>query len=403
MFILLEALRSAFKAIAVNKMRSFLTSLGIIIGVASIIAVVSLVQGLEKSITEQFEGYGSNALFVQQVRDNYGRLEGDLTVDDLNKLKGVEGIEAISPQTYLFEYSEVVYKGTEHNPDVVGVMPDFAEMDGSYPEIGRFFTITDENSRKKVAVIGSKVHKELNLPENPIGELIQYGPHWLKVVGVIEEKGQIMGQDMDNFLYIPYSTAISIMGYQNQPFVFFVIRVEDMDRIDVITERIEQVLRRNHGLAPDEDDDFMVQSSEQVLQSIGQITQIITWVFGGIVGISLLVGGIGIMNIMLVSVTERTREIGICKALGATRADILLQFLLEAMVISLIGGLVGLVFGYGLGMGVAGLIPTFPPSSVPGWAVLLAMGFSMGTGIIFGILPAAKAARLDPIDALRYE
>lgn len=403
MAILLEALRSALRAIAASKMRSFLTSLGIIIGVASIIAVVSLVQGLEQSITSQFEGYGSNSLFIQQRRDNYGRLIGDLTDEDLLKLKGIDGLAAISPQTFVFEYNSVQFEGKQHGADVVGVMPDFSEMDNSYPEIGRFITTADANSRKKVAVIGPKVRDELELPENPIGEFIQYGPHWLKIIGVLESKGQMMGQDLDNYVYIPYPTAVGIMGYQKQPFVIFVARVSDVDRIDAITERVEQTLRRNHGLKPGDDNDFTIQSSDQVLQSIGQITQVITWVFGGIVGISLLVGGIGIMNIMLVSVTERTREVGICKALGATRADILLQFLLEAVIISLIGGVVGLAMGYGIGTGVASLIPNFPPSEVPVWAVMLALGFSSGVGIVFGILPAAKAARLDPIDALRYE
>jgi putative ABC transport system permease protein len=303
----------------------------------------------------------------------------------------------------VFEYSGVQYEGNQHNADVIGVMPDYAEMDSSYPEIGRFITTADANARKKVAVIGPKVRDELEMPENPIGEFIQYGPHWLKVIGVLESKGQMMGQDLDNYVYIPYPTAVGIMGYQAQPFVIFVARVADVDRIDAISDRVEQTLRRNHGLKPGDANDFMIQSSDQVLDSIGQITQVITWVFGGIVGISLLVGGIGIMNIMLVSVTERTREVGICKALGATRADILLQFLLEAMIISLIGGVVGLALGFGLGTGVSNMIPNFPPSEVPAWAIMLALGFSSGVGIVFGILPAAKAARLDPIDALRYE
>lgn len=403
MFVVIEAFRSALRAIAVSKMRSFLTSLGIIIGVASIIAVVSLVRGLETSITDQFEGYGSNSLFIQQRRDNYGRLIGDLTDDDLMKLRALDGIAAISPQTFVFEYNGVQYEGEQHSADVVGVLPDFAEMDNSYPEIGRFITGADVNARKKVAVIGPKVRDELGLPDNPIGEFIQYGPHWLKVIGVLESKGQMMGQDLDNYIYIPYPTAVGIMGYQKQPFVIFVARVDDVDRIDGISDRVEKALRRNHGLGPGDENDFMIQSSDQVLQSIGQITQVITWVFGGIVGISLLVGGIGIMNIMLVSVTERTREVGICKALGATRADILLQFLLEAIIISLIGGVIGLALGYGLGAAVANMIPNFPPSEVPAWAVMLALGFSSGVGIVFGILPAAKAARLDPIDALRYE
>lgn len=403
MLIILEALRSALRAIAASKMRSFLTSLGIIIGVASIIAVVSLVQGLESSITQQFEGYGSNSLFIQQKRDNYGRLIGDLTDEDLIKLRAIDGIAAISPQTFVFEYPSLEYNGKDHSADVVGVLPDFAEMDNSYPEIGRFITTADANARRKVAVIGPKVRDELGLPENPIGEFVRYGPHWLKVIGVLESKGQMLGQDLDNYVYIPYPTAASIIGFQQQPFVIFVARVDDVDRMPAIRDRVEQTLRRQHGLGPGDENDFTIQSSDQLLRSIGEVTQIITLVFGGIVGISLLVGGIGIMNIMLVSVTERTREVGICKALGATRADILLQFLLEAVIISLIGGFVGLAIGFGLGAAISGMIPNFPESAVPAWAIFLALGFSTGVGVIFGILPAAKAARLDPIDALRYE
>lgn len=252
-------------------------------------------------------------------------------------------------------------------------------------------------------VIGDKVRAELKLPENPIGEYVRYGPHWFKVIGVMEKKGQMMGQDLDNFVYIPYPTAVSIMGFQKQPFVMFIVRVKDVSQLDFIKEQIGRILRRQHGLSGDDEDDFQVQSSDQILESITQITSVITWVFGGVVGISLLVGGIGIMNIMLVSVTERTREIGICKALGATRANILLQFLIEALVISLIGGLIGLALGYGLGGAISQAIPNFPDSHVPLWSVVLAMGFSSGTGIVFGILPAAKASRLDPIEALRYE
>lgn len=404
LFILYEGFRSALIAIATNKLRSFLTSLGIIIGVASIIAVVSLVQGLEKSITDQLEGVGSNSLFIQQKRDNYGRLIGNLSDDDLFKLRQIDGVENIYPQTFVFEYPDLQYGAEKFAADIVGVTADAVKGDESnVPTKGRFFSNADGDSRRKVAVLGHKVAKELKLPDNPIGEFIRYGPHWFKVIGVMVEKGQMMGQDMDNIVYIPYSTAVNIIGYQKQPFVMFIVLINDAENLEFISDRMTRVLRRQHSLATDQDDDFTIQSSDQLLDTIGQITDILTLVFGGIVGISLLVGGIGIMNIMLVSVTERTREVGICKALGATRSDILLQFLIESVVISLIGGFIGLGLGYGLGIGIAAMIPNFPPSEVPVWAVALAIGFSSGTGVIFGILPAAKAARLDPIDALRYE
>jgi putative ABC transport system permease protein len=220
---------------------------------------------------------------------------------------------------------------------------------------------------------------------------------------VIEKRGELLGFSQDDFVLLPYATAKRIMGASKDLDIQIQLLVDDMNRQEEVKDRIRRVLRQEHGLKSGEPDDFRVQTAEQLTESFNTVINMVTYVSAGIVGISLLVGGIGIMNIMLVSVTERTREIGILKALGATRQDILLQFLIEALTLTMIGGLVGVAIGYGLGALVAALLPGFPAAHVPLWAVTLSFGFCAMVGIIFGIVPAAKAAQLDPIDALRYE
>lgn len=212
----------------------------------------------------------------------------------------------------------------------------------------------------------------------------------------------MFGFKQDNMVLLPYNTMQSLNGNQTQVDIEIQLTVTRLDEIDKVTEKIQKLLRQAH-LIKNTTDDFKIQSSEQMKESFSKITSTITLVMGGLVSISLLVGGIGIMNIMLVSVTERTREIGICKAIGAKRNYILLQFLMESLALCLLGGLIGLLIGYALGIGVAAIIPNFPPAHIPWWAVAISVGFSAVIGIIFGIVPAAKAANLDPIEALRYE
>ena len=204
-------------------------------------------------------------------------------------------------------------------------------------------------------------------------------------------------------MLLPYNSMQSLMGNIVEPDIFIQLTIASLEEIEAIKSRIKRLLRDSHELKPDVDDDFNIQTAEQLTDSFNNILNSVTVVMGGIVSISLLVGGIGIMNIMLVSVTERTREIGICKAIGAKRQHILLQFLLEALILCLLGGIIGLILGYGIGILAASYIPNFPPAHTPLWAVMLALGFSVMVGMVFGILPAAKAANLDPIEALRYE
>jgi putative ABC transport system permease protein len=212
-----------------------------------------------------------------------------------------------------------------------------------------------------------------------------------------------MGQSRDNIVLVPYSTMVSILGNQAKTDIGIQLSLTPTANLGVVTSQLTSLLRNAHDLSSNEDDDFRIQTAEQLMEQFDQILGTLTMVIAGIVSISLLVGGIGIMNIMLVSVTERTREIGICKAIGAKSHHILMQFLIEALLLSLLGGLIGLASGYGLGMLISNNIPNFPPASVPLWAAALALGFSGFVGVVFGILPAAKAANLDPIDALRYE
>jgi putative ABC transport system permease protein len=232
---------------------------------------------------------------------------------------------------------------------------------------------------------------------------VQLGREWFKVIGVMEPRGEVFGQNLDLFMLMPYQTALSFTTAQVRPDFNITFVVDEPDAVANVKQRVIALIRRAHGLSGDDPNDFQVQASDSIAKTFGQITSMITLVVGGVVGISLLVGGIGIMNIMLVSVTERTREIGIAKALGAPRRFIMLQFLIEAMMLAVIGGIIGMVIGFGLAYGVAAMIPNFPPPSVPWWAVVGSALFSMMIGMIFGILPASKAANLAPIDALRYE
>jgi len=219
---------------------------------------------------------------------------------------------------------------------------------------------------------------------------------------VLEKRGKLFGFDQDDYVLLPYTTTQALLGGAEEPDISISLQINRTEQLDTIKQHIKNLLRRNHNLTKQHGDDFKISTAEQMLETVNKITSNTTMVLSGVVGISLLVGGIGIMNIMLVSVTERTREIGIQKALGATQVDILLQFLIEAVFLCLMGGLIGLALGYGAGALVSNLI-ALPSAEVPMWEVALSFGFSAGVGLLFGIIPAAKAANLDPIDALRYE
>ena len=409
MFALFESFRSALESIRAHGFRSLLTSLGIIIGVTSVIAVVSIVQGLSYTINAQFAGLGGNSLTIRSYTPFKKQLQGRLAKlrdSDLQIIsQRIDGISHITPVLYTQTGAQgaISYRSQVAFSRVIGIGPSYLDVNSVYPQEGRFFTADDDTRRRLVCAVGVDVIENLEMPDKAVGEFFRVGNEWCKIIGVMEKRGELLGFSQDNFVFLPYGTAKRIMGASRDLDIQIQVLVDDMNRQDEVKDRIRRVLRKAHGLGSGESDDFKIQTPEQLIESFNTVINMVTAVSAGIVGISLLVGGIGIMNIMLVSVTERTREIGILKALGATRQDILLQFLIEALTLTMIGGLVGVAIGYGLGALVAAMLPGFPAAHVPLWAVMLSFGFCAAVGIIFGIVPAAKAAQLDPIDALRYE
>ena len=408
MYTLLESLRSALHAIRAHKLRSFLTTLGIIIGVMAVVTIVSLIQGFSQSISSQFAGFGADSLTITSYLPFKEQLEGKVTrvtpEDMLAIQHEIPGISGVTPMLQLGRFgSAISYQGLSSSAQIMGVTQAYSTVFSQYPDQGRFITPGDDLSHRRVAVIGATVIDNLHLPEAPLRDFFQIGGQWFKVVGVLHKQGSILGQDQDNNVLIPYGTAHSLLGGASKEDIVIQLKVNDTSQMDPVADRIKQLLRREHRLKAGQDDDFKVQTASQFTDSFKSILDMLTLVLGGIVGVSLLVGGIGIMNIMLVSVTERTREIGILKSLGARRSDILVQFLLEAVMLSMLGGIIGLLLGYGIGELIVYAVPSFRGAHVPLWAALIAIGFSTSIGVIFGITPAAKAAALDPIDALRYE
>nr|MBP9826275.1 ABC transporter permease [Thermoanaerobaculia bacterium] len=284
-----------------------------------------------------------------------------------------------------------------------GVSQDWPEVNNHEVDQGRFFSRVDMVHRRKVAVIGQKVAEELGLTD-PVGKEVYVGSLPVSIIGVMEKRGQALGQNMDDLVFIPFDTAVNLLGRSAGDQIQLRLQAVDAASVDQVKDGITQLLRQRHKIAEGQPNDFDVMLQDEILKSVGSILGMITTVIGAVVGVALLVGGIGIMNIMLVSVTERTREIGVRKAVGARRQDILVQFMIEAVTLSLVGGGIGLAAGWGLGALVSSLLPgDWPPAHVPFWAILIAVGFSAVVGIFFGIYPAGKASRLDPIDALRYE
>ena len=404
----LEPFRAALKALRANKMRSALTSLGIIIGVSAVIIVVSLVGALEKSILKQIEKAGSQTLFVRPLMphdipfDEYSKVRNrDLTLVDMKALQ--RAVPQVTQVTPLF-FSGTELKANGRTSSVGMIMTDdtYIEQNGLTLTLGRNFVPSDLRLSNKVAIIGPKLIDKLALRGNPIGRVVQTPTLSLEIIGVLEEQGATMGQDPDNNVMIPLSTGMAMLSDAQRRQLMFQARIDPKISADDGADMVKDALRRIKGFKPKEREGFQVFSPKQIASIIGNITGVIGLVAGGMVSIALLVGGIGIMNIMLVSVTERTREIGVRKAVGAKRRDILLQFLIEAGLLAVLGGAVGIVLGYAIGtalskamLGVTGAIPF--------WAVLAAFGVPAVIGVIFGLYPAAKASKLDPIEALRFE
>ena len=404
---LIEGSRAAFLSIRAHGLRSFLTTLGIIIGVASVITVVAIMNGLSSNIRGQLDDLGSDMVTIRAYTTPDQELLGfrnKLSDSDFRLLQAKLGqVEQISRMMPAFSLGlSVSYGRSSTQTQLLGADSTYQNVVRIYPQQGRFLTAQDDLKRRRVAFIGHSLIQKLQLPVNPVGHYISLSGDWFRIIGVAEKRGSLFGFDQDNYIITPFSTATAINGPDNLQ-VEISYRPKPGADAAQIERQVRSLLRAKAGLSASEPDHFELVSSEKTKAQFDKVLDSVTWVAAGVVGISLLVGGIGVMNIMLVSVTERTKEIGIVKALGATPQFILLQFLVEAIVLSLFGGLIGLILGYGFAALMSLMMPGMPDALVPLWAVVLAIGFTSVIGIVFGLAPAIKASRLNPIDALRFE
>ncbi|HEX2225224.1 MAG TPA: ABC transporter permease [Thermoanaerobaculia bacterium] len=401
--LLTEVFRVAMEAIRANKLRSFLTALGIIIGIAAVITMVALGEGAQRSVQERLQGLGTNVLTVRPGQEFMGgvdRGEARLTGEDARALlREPRAILRVSPEMQRRLQVEI---GTANaNIQVVGIWPSYLDIQNHMVAEGRMFTDAEERGRRRVAVLGAMVGQTLGTTsEALVGETIRIRGIPFEVVGVLAEKGQVGFGSPDENLYIPLATAqFRVFGTDRVQTVH--VQAVGEREVDAAIAEIDTVLRREHRLRPAQTSDFTIRNQATLLETFQATTRTFSFLLAGIALVSLLVGGIGIMNIMLVSVTERTREIGVRKALGARRRDILLQFLIEALVLCLAGGAIGILTGLGGAMTLQRLAGW--NTAVSPEAVIVAFLFSAAVGVFFGLWPARRAASLDPIEALRYE
>jgi putative ABC transport system permease protein len=403
---LIMILRIALKALNRNKMRTGLTMLGMIIGVAAVITMVALGTGAQTSIEAQIQSAGTNMIMVSAGNFNMGGVRqgqgnaSTLVPDDAQAIAQLPGVQYTAAQSNT--RGQVVAGNQNWNTQIQGTDVDLPLIRSWPTTDGVFFTPSDVNTASKVAVLGTVVRDQLFAPDmNPVGQIIRINKQPFTVVGVMSSKGQSgMGTDQDDVVFVPYTTVLKkLRGITNIQQVQ--VSAVSAGETSKVADNIAQVLRVRHKIQTGDPDDFMVRTMEEMANVRKEATQTMTALLASIAGVSLLVGGIGIMNIMLVSVTERTREIGLRMAIGARGRDVLLQFLVEAIVLSLVGGGIGIALGFGVAQGVT-LWQGWPTAVSPN-SVVVAFGFAAMTGVFFGFYPARKAAALDPIDALRFE
>ena len=400
-------IKIAVRALANNKLRGFLTMLGIIIGVASVSTMLAIGQGSKRSIQAQISEMGSNMIMIHPGADVRGGVRQDASAMETLKLQDYEDIvdetrfvSAVSPSVN--SSGQAIYGANNAPTTVYGISPDYLEIRRYKVEDGDMFTEQDIQTAAKVCVVGKTVVDNL-FPDgsNPVGKVIRFQKLPFRIVGVLESKGyNSMGMDQDDLILAPYTTiqkkVLAITHLQG-----ITCSALKEEYTDQAIDEISEILRRNHKLKESDDDDFTIRSQQELSTMLTSTTDMMTVLLAAVAGISLLVGGIGIMNIMYVSVTERTREIGLRMSIGAKGIDILAQFLIESILISVTGGLIGVVFGVGAALVVNG-VAHFPIYIQP-WSVILSFAVCTVTGVFFGWYPAKKAAQLDPIEAIRYE
>jgi len=406
-----ESALMAIDTLRSNKLRSSLTILGVTVGVVTVIFMVSIIQGLNKAFADQIESLGSNTIFVSKFEPSFGRPPGpeeihrkDLTMDDVEALRReAPSVVGVSPIHRMLAATMRYQDKQTDTPILLGVTPYYEFVHSQYIGSGRFISDIDMQDRSNVVIIGVDVKQALFPYEDPLDKEVRINGSPYRVIGVMEPLGNFFGQSRDNSIFIPITTFDKY--YPDRPFpevVFFVIlrprsRAEVKSAIDEITD----ILRRRRHLHPGEPNNFGISSQDSLLDVYNQLTGATALVLTSISFVALMIGGIGVMNIMLVSVTERTKEIGVRKAVGATRLNILSQFLIEAVVLTAIGGFAGLAVGEIASLLMNRYSPL--PAYVPLWAIAVGVGISAAVGIVFGLWPAWKAARLNPIDALRWE
>ena len=402
-------IRLALDTVRSHKLRSLLTVLGVIIGTGCVIAVGSIIAGLDGSITNILRSFGTNTLIVLKFsspmsfghRSNEERLRKPLTLENARAVaERCPSVEHVSP--YLWPsfnmLHKVRYKGNDvYRPEIGGTEEGYAQnVEMKY---GRFLSDPDNQFRRPVAVIGEDLHKSLFPDVDPVGRWVNLDGHNFEVIGVMRRPSQAMAGDEDRRILLPYFTMRKMFPAARE---HMLVVIAKEGKLAQAADEIRIVLRLERRVPYDKPDNFSISSSEQLVEQWRNITSVVALVMVVLSSIGLLVGGIGVMNIMLVSVTERTREIGVRKALGARRVDVILQFLTEAVVLTGLGGLLGMCFGWLISLGARLLFPNLP-TAVPMWAVATGVAVSVAVGLFFGIWPAAKAARLDPVVALRYE
>ena len=401
----------AISTVRANKLRSGLTILGVTVGVVTVMFMVSIIQGLNRSFAAQLDAIGTNIIYAVKFDPSFGRqptqeerMREDLTLEDaeafrseLHSIIGVSPLQRTIAETVRYENKQ------SDTPILIGATPYYEDVHSQYVARGRFLIDADLRDRTNVAVIGKDVEKALFPVEEPLGKDIKIGGRVFTVVGVMGDLGSIFGQSRNNSVFIPLTTFRKFWRDIPYPTMVYTIVVRPVDRSHVkgVMEEMRDILRRRRGVGFAEKDNFFVSSQDSLLDIYNQLTGATYLVLTAISAVALMIGGIGVMNIMLVSVTERTKEIGIRMAVGATRTNILWQFLIEAMILTGIGGVLGLIIGQIASLLMNWLSPL--PAYVPVWAIFVGIGVSALVGVIFGLYPAWKAARLNPVEALSYE